>query len=193
MGDKKTHWKRLTNPDYLGAYALNEGQELIATIQYVCEEKVIGTDGKKEDCTVAHFQERDLKPMILNATNCKTITKLYKTPYIEEWSGRKIQIFSDHVKAFGEVVEALRIRPFIPKVAVLKQDKPIACTDCGAVIEPFGKMTAAQMSQYTQDKYGKPLCAECAKKAAEDKTNIESEARELTGALDSMMGEGEKV
>lgn len=189
MAEKKTHWKRLTNPDYLGAYALDEGQELIVTIQHVCLEKVTGTDGKKEDCIVAHFQDRGIKPMILNATNCKTITKLYKTPLIEDWSGRKIQIFSDRVKAFGDVVEALRIRPFVPKVSVPKQEAPISCTDCGVVIEPYGKMTSGQMAQYTQDKYGKPLCAVCAKKSAEDKTNLENEARELTGALDAIMQE----
>lgn len=189
MAEKKTHWKRLTNPDYLGAYALDQGQELIATIQRVCLEKVTGADGKKEDCIVAHFQERGIKPMILNATNCKTITKLYKTPLIEDWSGRKIQIFADRVKAFGDVVEALRIRPFVPKVQVPRQETPIPCTDCDSVIEAFGKMTSDQMAQYTQDKYGKPLCADCAKKAAEDKTNLENEARALTGALDALAEE----
>lgn len=183
------HWKRLTNPDYLGAYALDEGQELILTIKFVRKETVAGTDGKREDCIVAHFQERDVKPMILNATNCKTITKVYRTPDTDDWAGRKIQIFADKVKAFGDVVDALRIRPFVPKVTVPKQDKPIACADCGAVIEPFGKKTAAQMAQYTQDKYGKALCADCAKRAAEDKTNVENEARELTGALDALIEE----
>lgn len=187
MEQKKTHWKALTNPDYLGAYAIEAGKDIIATIRFVNEESVIGADGKKEDCTVAHFQEPSIKPMILNSTNCKTITKLYKTPYIEEWSGRKIQIFAERVKAFGEVVEALRIRPFVPKITVPKQSTPIACADCGIAIEPFGKMSAEQLAQYTQDKYGKPLCSTCAAKAAEDKTNIENEARGLTGALDSMM------
>ena len=31
----KTHWKKLNNPDYLGAYALEPGQELVATIKVV--------------------------------------------------------------------------------------------------------------------------------------------------------------
>ena len=46
-----THWKKLTNPDYLGAYSIEDGKDLILTIAYVRQEKVIGTDGKKEDCT----------------------------------------------------------------------------------------------------------------------------------------------
>lgn len=193
MAEKRTHWKKLTNPDYLGAYALDEGKDLIATIKNVQQEKVIGADGKKEECTVAHFVEPGIKPMILNTTNCKTIAKLYKTPFIEEWAGRKIQIFIDRVKAFGDVVEALRIRPFVPKVQMKPQNTPIACADCGAIIEGFGNKSAAWMAQYTQDKYGKPLCSECAKKAAEDKTNVENEARELTGALDSLIEAGKDV
>ena len=44
-----THWKKLTNPDYLGAYSIEDGKDLILTIAYVRQEKVIGTDGKKED------------------------------------------------------------------------------------------------------------------------------------------------
>lgn len=91
-----THWKKLTNPNYLGAYSIENGQDLILTIKYVQEEKVICPDGKKDDCVVCHFSE-NVKPMILNATNMKTITKLYKTPYIEEWTGKKIQIGRAHV------------------------------------------------------------------------------------------------
>ena len=31
----KTHWKKLTNPDYLGAYALEDGEDMIVTIKNV--------------------------------------------------------------------------------------------------------------------------------------------------------------
>lgn len=161
-----THWKKLHNPDYLGAYALTPGQDLIATIKTVGNENVVGTDGKKEECMVMHFAERDVKPMILNSTNAKTIAKLLKTPYVENWSGRKIQIYTAEVKAFGEVVDALRIRPFLPK---LDEDKPIPCSECGTIIEAFGKMNPQQMAEYTQKQYGRPLCSACATKIAEAK------------------------
>ena len=163
----KTHWKKLNNPDYLGAYALEPGQELIATMKVVGKEIVTGPDGKKEECTVIHFQEKDIKPMILNVTNAKTIQKIYKTPYIEEWAGRKIQIYADNVKAFGELVEALRIRSFIPKEEEPKKNEPIYCADCASEIEPFGKMDAVGMASYTYKKYGKRLCADCAKAEAD--------------------------
>ena len=167
-----THWKKLHNPDYLGAYALTPGQDLIATIKAVGNEIVIGADGKKEECMVMHFAERDVKPMIVNSTNAKTITKLLKTPYIEQWAGSKIQIYSAEIKAFGETVDALRIRPFLPKI---ESDKPIPCAECGQVIGAFGKMNPKQMAEYTGKQYGKPLCSECAMKLAEAKKAEEAE------------------
>lgn len=85
-----THWKKLTNPDYIGAYAIEDGKDLVLTIAYVRQESVIGSDGKKEECIVCHFSEKDAKPMILNVTNCKTISKLYGTPLIEQWAGKKV-------------------------------------------------------------------------------------------------------
>jgi hypothetical protein len=159
----QTHWRKLVNPDYLGAYSLDPGKDMILTIKTVKNEIVTGPDGKKEECMVMTFME-NVKPMIVNSTNAKTIQKLYKTPYIEEWSGRKIQLFADKVKAFGEVVEALRIRPRIPTAQ--GQIKTV-CADCGNEIQGFETKTPEQIAQYTYQKYGKPLCSECAKKANE--------------------------
>lgn len=113
MSAEKTHWKKLHNPDYIGAYALQPGEEKTLTIKSVGLEMVSGADGKKDQCTVAHFIEAE-KPMILNVTNAKQIAKLHGTPYIEDWSGKKITIYAARVKAFGEEVEALRIRPVLP-------------------------------------------------------------------------------
>lgn len=167
-----THWKKLTNPNYLGAYSIENGQDLILTIKYVQEEKVTGTDGKKDDCVVCHFVE-NAKPMILNATNMKTITKLYKTPYIEDWAGKKIQIYVEKVKAFGDIVEALRVRDFIPNIQPAAFQK---CEICGNDIQPLNNMTSEQLAVYTRNKYGQALCSVCAtKKAQEVKNNAVDE------------------
>lgn len=161
MAEKLTHWKKLTNPDYLGAYALEPDQDLVVTIKSVANELVTSPDGKKETCMVMRFNE-NVKPMVLNATNSKTIAKLFKTPYIEEWAGRKIQLYiQTGVKAFGDVVDALRVRPFLPV------EKELKCADCGAKIEGNGKSTAEVIAKYTLDKYGRMLCNECGKKQHE--------------------------
>lgn len=112
MSESKTHWKRLMNPDYIGAYWLPPGEDVTVTIDHVVREMITGTGGKKEECTVAHL--KGVKPFILNATNCKTIAKLYGT-YIEDWAGKPITLYATTTKMGGETVECLRIRP---KVAV---------------------------------------------------------------------------
>ncbi len=161
----KTHWKKLTNPNYLGAYSIEDGKDLVLTIKNVREEKVVGTDGKKDDCVVCYFYE-NVKPMILNSTNMKMIAKLYKTNYIEEWIGKKIQVGIEQVRAFGDIVDALRVRKIIP------QDNPtpdpiVVCDDCSVNIGPSNGLSAVQLAAYTSKKYGRSLCAECAKKAAQ--------------------------
>jgi len=116
----KTHWKKLQNYDYLGAYSLTNGEDMTVTIESVSKEIVKGDKGKEEECTVAKIKGD--KPMILNRTNCKMIQKIYGTPYIEEWAGKKITLYVAKIKAFGEDnLECLRIRPSAPQLPELKQ------------------------------------------------------------------------
>lgn len=105
----KTHWKKLTNPDYLGSYDFAQGEERIVTVKSISRKVVKGPDGKEEECTICHFVE-PYKPMILNATNCKSITKLNGSPFIEEWTGQQFKIIVVKVKAFGDIHDALRIK-----------------------------------------------------------------------------------
>ena len=156
-----THWKKLTNPDYLGAWSLEDGADIILTIERVGVETVTGAEGKREDCLVCRWEERDAKPMILNATNAKMIARLLKTPYIEQWPGHALQIGVERVKAFGEIVDALRVRPVLPEAAA-----PIPCERCGGVIRPAHGMKPDELAEYTRRKYGAALCAACATKEA---------------------------
>lgn len=181
----KTHWKTLYNPDYIGAYALVDAatgqyKDIIATIASVKVENVTGADGKREDCMVMRFVERDIKPMIVNATNAKMMEKLFKTPIIEDWAGRKIQIGVESVKAFGDVVDALRIRKFLPKIS-----GPVKCADTGKEITATEKMTAAQIVGLTQKRYGRPLCAERWMELAKQEEASQSEAAETEEPTDA--------
>ena len=159
----ETHWKRLINPDYLGAYSLEAGNDMILTISAVKREMITGTGGKKEECPVCHWKENQ-KPMILNVTNMKTIAKMYG-PYIENWAGKRVQIYASTTKFGGDTVECLRIRKDPP------EDVKIACEECGQMIAPAFSMSASQLAAYTKKKYGKNLCAECAKSKKEEQTD----------------------
>lgn len=159
----KTHWKKLTNPDYLGAYSIEDGRDLVLTIGTVRLEQITGADGKKDECMVCYWKEPQ-KPMILNSTNAKMIQKLMKSPYIEDWAGHRVQIGIEKVKAFGDVVDALRVRKTLPA-----QSATIKCEKCGANILAANGMTAEQVAAYTEKKYGAKLCAKCASELAKAK------------------------
>ena len=138
--EKKTHWKKLENPDYIGAYSLDEGKDLPVIIESVTRQMITGNGGKKEECTVAIL--KGYKPFILNRTNMKMIQKIYNTPYIEEWAGKSIVLYIAKIKAFGEDnVECLRIRA---KAAELTELKP-------SDTENWTKVKQALLNGYTID------------------------------------------
>ena len=151
----RTHWKKLTNPDYLGAYAFDQGEEKLVTIDHVAEEAVTGPEGRKDNCMVLHFRQKEVKPLILNHTNAKTIERLTESPYIEDWAGRSIILVVRTVSAFGSEVEAVRVK--LEKVSGI-------CEVCGKRVIAAGGMSGSQVADYTMDRFGAVLCAECAKK-----------------------------
>jgi hypothetical protein len=120
---EKTHWKKMINPEYIGAYLLQPNEDLRVRITKVVREMVKGTGGKEEECTVAHLQGQ--KPFILNRTNQKTISKVLGSPYVEDWAGKDILVFATTTKVAGETVECLRVRPTAPKTEPTKPSEPL--------------------------------------------------------------------
>ena len=107
-----THWKKLTNPNYIGSHDFQPGKELTVTIESVISELVKAFDGQKlkeETCIVAKLKGAK-KPLILNKTNSKIISRNLDSPYIEDWAGKQITLYVAKVRAFGEFVEAIRVK-----------------------------------------------------------------------------------
>lgn len=152
------------NPNYLGSWDLDElpNKEATLTIAKIVDEDVIGNAGTKERCTVCHWQDGGVKPMILNITNKKTICKLYHTKDTEKLAGKAVVVGVEKVKAFGDVHDALRIRKRIPKAAEL-----VKCEDCGSNIESSGGMSAEAIVARTKQRYKACLCFSCATARAE--------------------------
>lgn len=155
---EKHHWKKIvSDPNYLGEADFNEGEEKVATIASVNQSETVTTAEGKSQKAVVHFAE-NLKPMILNVTRSKAIEKVAGSPYFEDWNGVRIQLYIEHnIKAFGELVSAVRVRPRKPK------ETPAArCSDCGGPITPANGRSAEYMAHYTFKKFGVPLCFNCA-------------------------------
>lgn len=167
MGKEVTgHWKKLvSDPKFLGEADFEKGQEIAATISMTTSDEVTSERGKEQK-TVLNFAE-NIKPLILNATNSKTIVKLTGQKEVQNWKGARVQIYYDPTIKFGrEIVGGVRIRPFAPKAAPKPTGDPIKCEMCQSDIKPFGKMNTEQMAEYTAKTYGKKMCADCATQVA---------------------------
>ena len=118
---EKTHWHKVFLSDYLGACDLEEGKDIKLVIKNVSVKQVKGSDGKSQERNVAAFTDPKIKPMILNATNCRVVKKFVGSPYINDWVNVPIQVYiKSDIKAFGDITEGLRIREVQPKM-----DKPV--------------------------------------------------------------------
>ena len=158
--EKLTAWQSTRDVNFVGSYDLIVGvddnnqpiyKDRIVTIDYVNakEEVMDAQTNKKVEKTVAHFKDKDVKPMILNTTNKKGIETATGTIFLEKWAGKQILLTVEQVKAFGKVQPALRIKP-VPKRL---------CDVCGKVI-------SEEIYQGSMQKYGKALCsAQCKEKA----------------------------
>jgi len=157
----KTHWRTILTTDYLGGADLDDGngghKDIIATIEKAGKEKVKDQNGKDEICLVMRLV--GLKPMVLNVTNSKMLEKLYGTSYIEDWTGKQIQIGTERVDAFGKTHDALRIRKFVSK-----SDKKHTCSDCEKEIKSVANATVETIVAGTLKTYKVELCFDCAKK-----------------------------
>ena len=148
--DSKTHWKQLMNPEFLGAYSLPEGEDLVVTIDLVENREIVGAQGKKEICTVAHLANE--KPMILNATNCKTLAKLFGK-HIEDWAGQPMTLYATTTKFGGDTVECLRIRAQTPvpvKQAINEERLSKAISKINSGAYTVAKLTALYQLTPTQ-------------------------------------------
>lgn len=166
----KTHFKKMLNPNYLGSFAFNEGEKKMLTIKSIGKEKVVGEGGSSEQLPVVHWVENEL-PFIMNATNCKKVTELLGTPYVEEWVGHRFVLGVEKIKVGGAIMDGTRIQGLVDKkgslptgtVAKSNDSAPI-CEMCENPIKADFGMSAEEIANKTKGTYGKVLCPECAKK-----------------------------
>lgn len=167
----KTHWKKVvSDPNYIGEADFQDGEEKVLTIERVNTAETVKTAEGKTVKAVVHWKEKGYKPMILNVARSKSIEKVAGSGYFEDWPGVQVQLFIDHgIRAFGEIVSAVRVRPFKPRIQN-QQNSPLpVCSDCKKPLTPAHGMTAQRLAEYTMTNYGAVLCAECATKRKQAK------------------------
>lgn len=164
-----THWKKVvSDPTYIGEADFEPGEEKVLTISSVNANETVMTAEGKSVKAVVHWAEKE-KAMILNVARAKAIQKVTGSPYFEEWVGHKVQLYIDNkVKAFGEIVSAVRVRPFAPKA----EKQIYFCENCGQEIKGSSSFTAEQIIAGAKKKFNKVLCMDCCLK---EKNRAESE------------------
>lgn len=172
----KTPWKKIvSDPDYLGEADFNEGEEKVVTIDRVASNVKIKTAEGTSEKAVVYFRE-PIKPMILNVARSKAIEKVTGSRFVEDWPGASIQLYiEDGIKAFGDVVSAVRVRPRKPVIR-----KAVKCADCGNDIQGAMGKGADYIAAYTQKKFGVCLCFDCAEKrsnAAQEAAGVTEDAQ----------------
>jgi len=125
-----THIDKLRNPNYLGGWDLLDENgktvDRVVTIKEIKNESVFNQKDQSEQQVITVFFQ-ECKPIILNATNRKALKKVTKTEYIEEMVGKKIQLTTKKIKAFGEMHDAIRIVTTAPTEI---NNKPVDISLC---------------------------------------------------------------
>lgn len=123
---EKTHFRKAFDSPYLSSADIVE--PTVLTVKHVTLE-ADRTKKTKDVFNTAWFAEVEirpgekLKPMILNATNSKTMRTLCNSAFIEDWQNVRITIYVDHNVRFGkDTTEGLRISPHAPEKGVLTPD-----------------------------------------------------------------------
>jgi len=104
-----THWKKFFSYKFISAEEL-DGKEVILTIAEITTDEVYSQSARaKEKKAALKFRETD-KMVILNATNARKITEIMGTPQVENWIGKRICLYPLAIQAFGQNVDAIRIK-----------------------------------------------------------------------------------
>ena len=160
MAELKGDYRKFMDKNYLGSWDVPDDGDLILTIDKAARDDVKNERGTERKLTI-HFVE-DFKPMILNATNSKAISEACGSTKVETWAGQRIAIYTQKVSAFGGTTDALRIRPYPPKV------EEVICEDCGKKVTPHDGYSVNKIVTRSQALFGKNFCYDCSIKHKEE-------------------------
>lgn len=170
--------------EYLGAEDIEPGTEPVLTIKNLYNGMITLARGKERHDVIAFVEEtvpgsiNQVRPLVVNSTNRKTLRKLYRGTSAEALVGKKIQLYLEpNVRdpSTGDRVDGIRIRSKIPTV---QKAEPIKCEECGKVIQPVGGYSADDIARINKGRYGRALCAECSKKLSEPKPQEQEKPKE---------------
>lgn len=193
-GDERLGQER--ESEYLGAEDIDDGTEPILTISGLWNGMVTLQRGKEKKDVLTFAEERvpgirQVRPLIINSTNRKTLRKLYGDAKASTLVGKQIQLYIDHRvrdPQDGGFTDGIRIRSHKPRP---QQASAPPCNDCGGPIQAAMGKPADWLAAYTTKNYGVPLCAACAQRRKDTLTeNRESKEPENVSNREPSGGDG---
>lgn len=170
MTDQKTHYRKAFDSPYLSSADIVEPTAL--TVAYVRLEPD-HTKKTKDLFNTAHFVEKELrpgeklKPMILNATNSKTMRNLTGSAFIDDWNNVRVTVYVEPNVKFGrESVEGLRISSKAPSRDVLTPVNATKWANAKAAFKRDGNLDAVLARVDMSEEHQAQLKAECQEQAA---------------------------
>lgn len=142
---------QMRDSEYLGAEDIDDGTEPILTIAGLWYGSVTLQRGKENKDVLSFAEERvpgiyQVRPLIVNSTNRKTLRKLFGDAKASTLVGKQIQLYVDHNvrdPQDGGMTDGIRIRPYKPRPP--KQEPVPPCADCeGEIIPAMGRDALAR-------------------------------------------------
>lgn len=174
-GKEKTHYRKAFNSPYLSSADIVE--PTILKISHVNLEPD-KTKKTKDNFNTAYFADKELrpgeplKPMILNATNSRTMKQLVGSPFIDDWRNIYVTVYVDpNVRMMGETVEGLRISTEHPRLEKkeITPDKPKMWGNAMAAYMRDKNFTAIEERAFISDE-NKTLLIEACQNVAQSET-----------------------
>lgn len=166
MSNEKTHYRKAFDSPYLSSADIVEPTAL--TINHVTLE-ADKTKKTNDKFNTAYFVEKELrpgeklKPMILNASNSKTMKNLSNSAFIDDWQNIRVTVYVDPNVRFGkELVEGLRISPNVPERRVLTPEAIKAWGKAKEAFQRDGNLKSVLAHVDISPEHQEQLMEECA-------------------------------
>ena len=182
--------------EYLGVEDIEPGTEPVLTISALYNAVITLQRGKERHDVITFVEEtvpgsiKQVRPLVVNATNRRMLRKLYKATTAESLVGKKIKLWIDwsvRNPSTGEKDGGIRIKDEKnPTAGANAAPKIYKCADCKKEITGVGNYTAEQVAMMNQNRFGRMICAECSKKikaAQEAEEKAKTETKETDNSL----------
>jgi len=165
MNNAKTHYRKAFDSPYLSSADIVEPTTFTVSHVRLEQDK---TKKTKDLFNTAYFVESEirpgekLKPMILNATNSKTMKNLTGSAFIDDWNNIPVTVYVDHNVRFGrESVEGLRIAPETISKKALTPEQGKAWENAKAAYLRDGNLSKVLARVHMSEEHQRLLIEQC--------------------------------